>query len=288
MGFLLDSLDETKFKRAARHREERAPPELRQPAVRPRRRDHQRSRCIRTGIRIRGPSIGSMADLTGASVEDVKRFFRSTTRRTTRRSSSSATSITAQTKAWIAKYFADLPRGQGDRATEVRIGRAAERKAIDVRGSRAGSAAHDSLADRRAGTATTQPALDVLADILAGSRIARLTKALVYDKQSAANVNALPEPGRRRRRVRRHRDAAARTHAHRARDADRFDPRRGSSATARPPTSSSARRPASSCAFLNGLAVEPRQGVRSSRTIRRSINDPSHTFRGRLSATSRR
>jgi zinc protease len=38
------------------------------------------------------------------------------------------------------------------------------------------------------------PALNVLAQILTGSRTARLTKALVYDRQSAANVVAFQNP----------------------------------------------------------------------------------------------
>ena len=42
MGFLLDTLDIAKLERAARHRQERAAPELRQPALRPRRRDPRR------------------------------------------------------------------------------------------------------------------------------------------------------------------------------------------------------------------------------------------------------
>jgi zinc protease len=39
-------------------------------------------------------------------------------------------------------------------------------------------------------TSDDSEALDVLADILAGSRTARLTKALVYDRQSAATAGA--------------------------------------------------------------------------------------------------
>ena len=50
-----------------------------------------------------------------------------------------------------------------------------------------------------------QYALDLLATSSTRSRIARLTKALVYDKQSAAHGRRVAERQRERRRVRRHR-----------------------------------------------------------------------------------
>ena len=62
--------------RAARHRQERAAAERRQPAVRPRRRDPRAGDVSRRRIRIRGTSSAAWTDLSAASEEDVKNFFR--------------------------------------------------------------------------------------------------------------------------------------------------------------------------------------------------------------------
>ena len=58
------------------------------------------------------PVIGSMADLSAASVEDVKAFFRLYYAPNNATLAITGDFDPAQTKAWIAKYFSGVPRGK--------------------------------------------------------------------------------------------------------------------------------------------------------------------------------
>ena len=135
------------------------------------------------------PVIGSMADLTAATLEDVKNFFRLYYAPNNATLSIVGDFDPGQAKAWVAKYFGNVPRGNAitrPRAEPVRL--AAEKRLtledrvqvprLYITWPTVGERAAD------------QYALDVLSDILAGPRTARLTKALVYDRQSAAAVDA--------------------------------------------------------------------------------------------------
>jgi zinc protease len=135
------------------------------------------------------PVVGYMSDLKQATVEDVKRFFR-----LYYAPSNSTISIVgdfdpAQVKAWVAKYFGDLPAGAPIVRPQIPpVTMTAEKRLVYedrvqvprlyVAWPTAGDDSDDSTV------------LDVMSDILAGSRVARLTKALVYDAQSASAVNA--------------------------------------------------------------------------------------------------
>jgi zinc protease len=187
MGFLLDSLDETKFK-AQRDivKNERRQSYDNQPNGRD-------GEVISLSLYPNGhphswPVIGAMSDLTGASVEDVKRF------RLYYAPNNATLAIVgdidrAQTKAWIEKYFADLPRGQP--IVRPKFSSAAlsseKRLTFEDRVQVPRLTIRWPSADQASADA---PALRMLASVLAGSRTARLTKPLVYDAQSAANVNA--------------------------------------------------------------------------------------------------
>src|SRR5690349_1977315 len=188
MGFLLDSLDEAKFK-AQRDivKNERRQSYDNQPNGRD-------GEVISLAMYPNGhphswPVIGAMNDLTGATVDDVKRFFR------LYYAPNNATLVVvgdidkAQTKAWVQKYFADLPRGQP--ITRPKLGPTAltgEKRLtfedrvqvprLNIRWPSIDQASPDA------------PALQILGRVLSGSRTARLTKSMVYDAQSAANVNA--------------------------------------------------------------------------------------------------
>ena len=135
------------------------------------------------------PTIGSMADLSAATLEDVKQFFR------TYYAPNNATLAIVgdfdpdSAKAWVRRYFGDLPRGRAIvRPTVAPATLAAEKRLVYedrvqvprlyLRWPTVGVRSPD------------QYALDVLGSILAGPRTARLTKALVYDRQMAANVSA--------------------------------------------------------------------------------------------------
>ena len=192
MGFLLDSLDEAKFG-AQRDvvKNERRQSYDNQPYGRDR-------EVVGFAMYPRTnpyswPTIGRMEDLTNASVEDVKQFFR------LYYAPNNATLVvvgnidSAQTKAWVAKYFGDLPRGRPVNRPVVEPATLAREKRLTL---------EDRVQVPRLFMAwpsasvhsEDQPALDLLSDILGGTRTARLTKALVYDTQTAASVSVFQNP----------------------------------------------------------------------------------------------
>ena len=135
------------------------------------------------------PVVGYMADLQKATVDDVKAFFR------LNYAPSNATIAVvgdfdpAQVKGWITKYFNDLPSGKPvirpkivapvltepvrlvyeDRVQVPRLYVAWPSVGED----------HDD-----------EPLLQMVGQILAGPRTARITKELVYDTQLATAVSA--------------------------------------------------------------------------------------------------
>ena len=136
------------------------------------------------------PVIGSMADLSAASLDDVKGFFR------TYYAPNNATLTIAgdfdadSVKAWVTRYFGQIPRGSAVPSNTSVPAIALTRDTVLV------------LEDRvqlprlyyawRTPKALTQDdaALDVLAFILAGDKSSRLYTKLVYQAQSAQQVNA--------------------------------------------------------------------------------------------------
>src|SRR4029077_715404 len=188
MGFLLDSLDETKFKAQ------------RDIVKKERRQSYDNQPNGRDGEMISlamypdnhphsWPVIGAMSDLTGATVDDVKRFFRLYYAPNNATLAIVGDIDKAQTKTWVEKYFGDLPRGQAIVRPKVSSATLSSEKRLTfedrvqvprltIRWPSADQASADA------------PALRMLASVLAGSRTARVTKPLVYDAQSAANVNA--------------------------------------------------------------------------------------------------
>jgi len=188
MGFLLDQLDEAKFV-AQRDivQNERRQGIDNQP--------YGRAFEILTAATLpeshpySWPVVGYMADLQRATVEDVKQFFR-----LYYAPSNATIAITgdfdpAQVKRWVAKYFGDLPKGAPiTRPSVPPVPMSAERRLMfedRVQVPRvylAWPGAGDDNDDTHA--------LDFLAQILSGPRTARITKALVYDQQSAASVSA--------------------------------------------------------------------------------------------------
>ena len=135
------------------------------------------------------PVIGSMTDLTAASEQDVKDFFRLYYAPNNATLTLVGDFDPAQAKTWIAKYFGGLPRGKAIVRPAVKpVTLAAEKRLVYedrvqiprlyMSWPTVGFKHPDDIV------------LDVLSDILAGPRTARLTKALVYDRQSAANVGS--------------------------------------------------------------------------------------------------
>jgi zinc protease len=133
------------------------------------------------------PVIGSMTDLTAAAEEDVKDFFRLYYPPNNATLAVVGDFDPAQAKAWIQKYFSDLPQGKQVQRPSVALGKleASKRLVYEdrvqvprlyIQWPTVGFKNDDDYA------------LSVMSSILSGSRTARLTKALVYDSQKATNV----------------------------------------------------------------------------------------------------
>jgi zinc protease len=133
--------------------------------------------------------IGSVTDLRAASDEDVKSFFRQYYAPNNAILAIAGDFDPVQAKAWVVRYFGGIPRGNPIARPSVSplTLSSTQRLVYEdrvqvprlyVQWPTVGEKSDDRFA------------LDVLGAILAGRRTARLTKALVYDQQSAANVAA--------------------------------------------------------------------------------------------------
>jgi zinc protease len=132
------------------------------------------------------PTIGYLADLQQTSVEDLKNFFRLYYAPANATLTIVGDFNPARTKQWITKYFAGLPRGDDiprpavGPATVTREQRLVFEDRVQV--------PRVYIAWPTGGAKSSDTyALRALASILAGSRTARLTKALVYERQSATS-----------------------------------------------------------------------------------------------------
>lgn len=135
------------------------------------------------------PTIGSMADLNAASMEDVQQFFR-------RYYAPNNASIAIvgdfdpdQTKRWIEKYFGPIPEGPPiDRPSPSPVRLTEERRPV----------LEDRVQLPRLTVVWPTPAFfepgdaafDFVAHILGGGRSSRLYRRLVYEEQIAQNVAA--------------------------------------------------------------------------------------------------
>jgi zinc protease len=135
------------------------------------------------------PVIGSMTDLSAASEEDVKAFFRLYYAPNNATIAIVGDFDPAQAKAWVTKYFGDLPQGKQVQRPSVPLGKLQASKRLVY---------EDSVQVPRlyiqwpsVGVKSDDDyALSVMGSILSGPRTARLTKALVYDTQLATQVIA--------------------------------------------------------------------------------------------------
>jgi zinc protease len=133
--------------------------------------------------------IGSMEDLSAASEEDVKNFFRLYYAPNNAFLTIVGDFDPPQAKSWVQKYFTDIPRGRPvPRPAVVPVTlTSAKRLTFEDRVQvprlylvwpTVGEKSDDRFA------------LSVLGSILAGPRTAPLSKALVFDTQAAASVSA--------------------------------------------------------------------------------------------------
>jgi zinc protease len=133
------------------------------------------------------PVIGSMTDLSAASEDDVKSFFRLFYAPNNAFVAIAGDFDAAQVKTWVTKYFGGLPRGKAvtrPAAGPVRL--ESEKRLVyedRVQVPRLYMVWPTVGRDNE-----DRFALQVLDAITAGPRTARLTKTLVYDQQAAASV----------------------------------------------------------------------------------------------------
>jgi zinc protease len=133
--------------------------------------------------------IGSMSDLSAASVDDVKSFFRLYYAPNNAYLAIVGDFDPALAKGWVKKYFGDLPRGKEiTRPTVAQVTLDAERRVVY----------EDRVQVPRLyvewpTVGVKQPddaALRIMGAVLSGSRTARLNKGLIYDQPAAAQVIA--------------------------------------------------------------------------------------------------
>jgi zinc protease len=141
-------------------------------------------------------TIGSMTDLSAASLDDVKDFFR------TYYAPNNATLVIAgdfnrdSAITWVKRYFGDIPRGPQTPARPTIPTFTVARDTFLVQ--------EDKVTLPRLYETwhsvklfhADDASLDVLADVLAGDKNSRLYKRLVFDMQVAQDVSAFQLSGR--------------------------------------------------------------------------------------------
>ncbi len=147
------------------------------------------------------PVIGSQEDLTNASLDDVKEFFRTYYTPNNLSLVIAGDFEPAEAKRLVEKYFADIPPGPALDRPAKWIPRLDAEKLVQV---------NDRVSLERvyigwpgaeyfsAGDAT----LDITARILSDGLSSRLNRALVYDRQIATNVTRVQHLRRNRRSLR--------------------------------------------------------------------------------------
>jgi zinc protease len=135
------------------------------------------------------PVIGSMKDLSAASEEDVKNFFRLYYAPNNAFLSIAGDFQAPTARAWVTKYFGGLMQGKPvprpavnpvtlDRETRLVFEDRVQVPRLYIAWPTVGEKSDDRFA------------LSVLDAITSGPRTTRLTKALVYDQQAAAALNS--------------------------------------------------------------------------------------------------
>jgi zinc protease len=139
------------------------------------------------------PVIGSMADLSAASLDDVKAFFR-----TYYAPNNAVLSITGdvdpvRTLALVTRYFGTIPSGPPIVRPSVAPAALVSTQRL-VLEDRKASLPQLTIAWPTVGSDSPDAhALDALSDVLTLDRTSRLTKLLVYDRQMATAVSAEQE-----------------------------------------------------------------------------------------------
>ena len=138
------------------------------------------------------PVIGSMTDLSAASVEDVKDFFRRYYAPNNASLVVAGDVKAAEVKALVEKYFGAIPRGPAIERTEPAPFTLA-RDTAQVLEDRVQLPRLYYSWPTIKGWTPDDAALSMLAYVLTGAKNSRLTQKLVYDQQTASSVVAFQD-----------------------------------------------------------------------------------------------
>jgi zinc protease len=142
------------------------------------------------------PVIGSMADLSAASLDDVKGFFRKFYAPNNATLTIAGDFRPDSVKAWVQQYFGGIPRGPEAVVHAPPPAFTVPRDTFMVLEDRVQLPRVYYTWHSVKAFAPDDAALDVLAYVLAGDKNSRLYKSLVYDRQVAQNVVAYQNSGR--------------------------------------------------------------------------------------------
>jgi zinc protease len=135
--------------------------------------------------------IGHLSDLQAAPVDAVKEFFRQYYAPNNATVAIVGDFEPAQAKAIVRKYFGELPRGKAIVRPKLAQQTLATEQRLTFVDSAVTSSPRLFISWPSASVKSDDNyALSTLGSVLAGSRTARLTKELVYDRQLAATVSA--------------------------------------------------------------------------------------------------
>ena len=196
MGFLLPEITADKVDIQRGVVQERAAPEVREPALRARARRTSSAGCIPAEPPYRWPVIGSMADLSAATHRGRARVLQDVLHAEQRDDGDRRRRHAAEVRQLVERYFGDIPRGPEITRTHGRRRSRSRRTSIHTLEDRVQlPRVYNAWHTRKAFRPTTR-ALEVLAGVLAGGKSSRLYQRLVYELQIASQVAAYQDGGR--------------------------------------------------------------------------------------------
>lgn len=134
------------------------------------------------------PVIGSMTDLSAASLEDVQQFFRKYYAPNNASIAIAGDFNPDSAKVWVRRYFGSIPRNTDAPVRAVVPALTLTRDTVLVQEDRVQLPRVYYMWHGVKAFHANEPALDALAAILAQGKSSRLYKTLVYDKQIAQDV----------------------------------------------------------------------------------------------------
>ena len=140
--------------------------------------------------------IGSMTDLGNASVEDVSEFFKKYYAPNNASIAIAGDIDPKEVKRLITKYFADVPRNADAPVRPTVPAPALTKDTIMVMQDRVQLPRLYYIWHTGKAFSADEPALDALAEVVAGGKSSRLYKSLVYEKQIAQDVGMSNQAGK--------------------------------------------------------------------------------------------